>query len=353
MIYSDYTQERHNRKEPTSYCAIVFSQYNAGLHTDVHCCQTKGKHIVSVVTQQPLQIPEAWRHLPLERVRGVILLIGAPSTGKSTLARYLYGRLAAQGRRVAYLDGDPGQSMLGPPTTLTLAVAAETSAGRAAAPAHASFPPTGPSWRRFLGATSPRAHMLPFLVAAARLVQAGYSAGAEVIIYDTCGFVDPLFGGLHLKLAEIDLLRPALVIGLAHGEELDPLLAPLSHSRRTRVEKLQPAVSVQPRSAAERQAHRAARFADYFSTARVQTIDWRRRAVLPSPEFPAQRLLALEDDRGFALGLGIVLGADMASRRVSLLTPLAAFDQVDTLNLGDVLLDMQTFRDRRMIQPER
>lgn len=350
MIYSDYTQERHNRKEPTSYCAIVFSQYNAGLHTCVHCCPTKGNRIVSVVTQQPFQIPEAWAHLPVEHMHGVILLMGAPNTGKSTLARYLFDRLAAQGRRVAYLDGDPGQSMLGPPTTLTLALAAETPANHASAPARVSFPPTGPTWRRFLGATSPRAHMLPFLVAAARLVQAGHSVGAEVIIYDTCGFVDPLFGGLYLKLAKIDLLRPALVIGLAHGEELDPLLVPLRYSRRTRVEKLQPAVSVQPRTAAERQAHRAARFADYFGTARVQTIDWRRRAVLPSPEFPAQRLLALEDDRGFTLGLGIVVGADMASRRVSLLTPLAAFDHVDTLNLGHVLLDMQTFRDQRMIQ---
>jgi polynucleotide 5'-hydroxyl-kinase GRC3/NOL9 len=319
----------------------------------VHCCPTKGNRIVSVGTQQPLQIPEAWTHLPVEGTHGVILLMGAPNTGKSTLARYLFGLLAAQGRRVAYLDGDPGQSILGPPTTLTLAVAAETSAGRAAAPARPSFPPTGPYWRRFLGATSPRAHMLPFLVAAARLVQAGHSAGADVIIYDTCGFVDASFGGLHLKLAEIDLLRPALVIGLAHGEELDPLLAPLRYSHRTRVEKLRPAVFVQPRTAAERQAHRAARFANYFSTARVQTIDWRRRAVLPSPEFAAQRLLALEDDCGFTLGLGIVLGADMAARRVSLLTPLAAFDHVDTLNLGHVLLDMQTFRDQRIIQPER
>lgn len=295
--------------------------------------------------QQSLYIPEAWTRLPVEQLRGVILLIGAPDTGKSTLARYLYNRLAAQGRRVAYLDGDPGQSTLGPPTTLTLACAAEASAVNDEA-----FPPTGPSWRRFLGATSPSGHMLPFLVAAARLVQAAQSAGAEVIIYDTCGLVDALAGGLHLKLAKIDLLRPALVIGLAHGEELDPLLVPLRYSHRTHVEKLQPAVTVQPRALVERQAYRAARFAHYFSAARVQTVDWRHLAVLPAPDFTAQRLLALEDDHGFTLGLGIVLGADKASRRVSLLTPLTTFARLDTLKLGHVLLDLQTYRDQRLIE---
>lgn len=304
--------------------------------------------MASARTQQSLYIPEAWARLPVEPLRGVILLVGAPDAGKSTLARYLYSRLAAQGRRVAYLDGDPGQSTLGPPTTLTLACAAEASAvnGEALAP----FPPTGPSWRRFLGATSPSGHMLPFLVAAARLVQAAQSAGAEVIIYDTCGLVDALAGGLHLKLAKIDLLRPALVIGLAHAEELDPLLVPLRYSHRTRVEKLPPAVTVPPRAPAERQAYRAARFAHYFSAARVQTVDWRHLAVLPAPDFTAQRLLALEDELGFTLGLGIVLGADRASRRVSLLTPLTTFARLDTLHLGHVRLDPQTYREQRLIE---
>ncbi len=67
---------------------------------------------------------------------------------------------------------------------------------------------------------------------------------------------------------------------------------------------------------------------------------------MPALDFSPQRLLALEDDHGFTLGLGVILGADLARRRVSLWTPLTSTGRVDTLNLGDVTLDLQTYRDQ-------
>jgi polynucleotide 5'-hydroxyl-kinase GRC3/NOL9 len=75
------------------------------------------------MTNQPLDIPPAWDKIDLREARGTLMVIGATDTGKSTFAQYLYRRLCADpGRRVAYLDGDPGQSRLGPPTTMTLAL---------------------------------------------------------------------------------------------------------------------------------------------------------------------------------------------------------------------------------------
>jgi hypothetical protein len=49
----------------------------------------------------------------LAHLRGTLMVIGAPDTGKSTFAQYLYRRLCAESRCVAYLDGDPGQEMGG------------------------------------------------------------------------------------------------------------------------------------------------------------------------------------------------------------------------------------------------
>jgi polynucleotide 5'-hydroxyl-kinase GRC3/NOL9 len=98
--------------------------------------------------------------------------------GKSTFARYLYQRLVIEGKQAAYLDGDPGQSLLGPPTTLTLAL------GELGEPGKHGFPPSGEVRRWFIGSVSPSGHMLPLLVGAARLVRAAFALGGGRV-YDT------------------------------------------------------------------------------------------------------------------------------------------------------------------------
>jgi polynucleotide 5'-hydroxyl-kinase GRC3/NOL9 len=287
-----------------------------------------------MVDQQP-EIPRAWSHLDPAGLRGSLMVIGAPDTGKSTFAQYLYRQLCAESRRAAYLDGDPGQSTLGPPTTISLACGASGDI---------AFPPQGKTWRRFIGAVTPRGHMLPVLVGAARLVQAAEAYGADTIVYDTSGLVNPKEGGLNLKLSKVDLLRPSVVFAIQREQELEPLLTPLRSRRR--VVDLHPSASIRPRNTTTRQAYRASQFAQYFRAARRLTVDWERLAVVPSPSFIFHRLAALEDADGFMLGLGIVQVADWRNKQVELLTPLRTLEGVDTLRLGDLTLDPQTFRDQ-------
>jgi polynucleotide 5'-hydroxyl-kinase GRC3/NOL9 len=94
---------------------------------------------------------------------GTLLVVGASDVGKSMFARYLYSRLTQADRRVAYLDGDPGQGRLGPPATMTLT--AEKIGG------DDSFQQQGSVWRTFVGSSSPAGHMLLVVVGAARLVR--------------------------------------------------------------------------------------------------------------------------------------------------------------------------------------
>ena len=160
-----------------------------------------------------VNVPTEWEQLTVARLRGTLLVIGATDVGKTIFARYLYQRLCSQSRRAAYLDGDPGQSTLGPPTVMTLAVGLRGDG---------SFPPRGGVWQSFVGAVSPRGHMLQVLVGASRLGRAAYDGGAEVLVYDTTGLVDAALGGLALKLAKVDLLRPTAVFALQRALELAP-----------------------------------------------------------------------------------------------------------------------------------
>ncbi len=286
-----------------------------------------------------LEVPVSWQHLPIGGWSGVVIVLGAPDSGKSTLARYLYGRLCAAGRRALFLDGDPGQSTLGPPATLTLA---------AGLPGDPPFPPTGPRWRRFVGATSPRGHMLSLLTVAARLVERAREAGAEVIVYDTSGLVNPAQGGVNLKWAKIELLQPTAVIAIQRDQELEPLLVPLRRLLGDRLVELRPAAAVQPRDPLTRRAYRAAQFARYFAGARPLLLDLRRLAVLPGPGFAFNQLVGLEDAAGFLVALGIVRRADLPRGEVVLWAPDISAAEFVALRAGDLTVDPATYQDQAL-----
>lgn len=286
-----------------------------------------------------IEIPPYWEQLNLEGLSGLLMVIGAPDTGKSTFARYLYTRLCAFHERVAFVDGDIGQASLGPPTTMTLAVRQGGEIG---------FPPGGPRVRVFVGANSPRGHMLPTLIGVYKLARRAQELGATVTVVDTTGLIAPEQGGPALKQAKVDLLEPTVLFAIRRGNELEPILGPLRRSARTRVVELPAASAVRRRDMPARQAYRARLFARYFADAYPLEISWARLAVFPAPSFTRYRLVALEDRRGFALALGIVLEADHARRTLLLLTPAHSLNEVDALRVGDVGVNPETGEDYRV-----
>lgn len=274
-----------------------------------------------------LYVPPEWEEIDFD-LQGTIMVIGGPDTGKSTFSSFMYQRLRSLGRPVAYLDGDPGQTRLGPPTAMAL-----------------SFSSDDPGIRLcFVGSSSPSGHMLPLLVGAAKLAQKAYEAGARTLVFDTTGLIDRSSGGLHLKLAKINLLRPSLLFAFQQDRELEPLLRPLRLSKRLGIIDLKPSAAVKVRSREERRAYRAARLARYFREARPMWVDWSGLAVFPYTRFSLNRLVALEDKEGFTLGLGIVMAAQR-EKSVLLLTPVSSLAEVNALNLGDMLVDPVHFID--------
>jgi polynucleotide 5'-hydroxyl-kinase GRC3/NOL9 len=291
-----------------------------------------------IVSDRPIEVPPRWEQLDLDRLRGTVLVIGAPDSGKTTLGRYLYAELVARGQRVAFLDGDPGQSSLGVPTTMTIALSRDGDP---------AFPPRGRRWQRFVGSITPARQMLPVVVGACRLVREAQRAGADAILYDTSGLVDRAQGGAALKMAKVDLLQPAALIAIQRRSELEAILLPLRRSAATRVVELQPAHAARCRERGERQAHRRAMYADYFRAAAPLMVGLRDFAVVPPSErFVRHRLVALEDAGGFVLGLGVALQDHIRERRWTVLTPLESLERVDMLRLGDVALDPDSWKDR-------
>jgi polynucleotide 5'-hydroxyl-kinase GRC3/NOL9 len=212
----------------------------------------------------------------------------------------------------------------------------------------ARFPSSGRRWRRFTGSTTPRNHLLPFLISVGRLVEVARSRKVRTIVYDTTGLVDPNHGGVSLKLAKIDLLHPEVLIAIRRRDELEPLLAPLRRSARTRIVELDASPALQPRNMATRQRHRARRFAQHFAGAALLQVDISRFAVFPD-DFPEpNQLLAFEDAAGFTVALGIATRNDKTANTASILTPIRSLSAVDAIRLAHMTVDPVTFRDQML-----
>ncbi len=241
--------------------------------------------------KQRLLEDSAWR---------VLMVAGPVNTGKTTLATWLATQLNAK-QRTLYLDADPGQSLLGPPTTLALG----------------ELPLDPERWLRlrFVGHISPEGHLLQMMGGLCRLIEAARWHRAERLIVDLPGHI-PGEVGRELFFQVLDVVQPDYVVVLQREAELEPVLQCFRRSRRPRIVRLAIPEAVRERDRLERSDYRRERFRRYFAGARLWRLSVQARGLhgmvpaLDNPEAIRHRLVALCDRYGFARVLGIVARYD-------------------------------------------
>jgi polynucleotide 5'-hydroxyl-kinase GRC3/NOL9 len=281
------------------------------------------------MTDDRLCIPSDWEALDPGRLTGTILAIGACDRGKSTFVRWLLEQLLRRQAKVGWLDGDIGQSTLGVPSTMNLAVLKRLDRN-----------PPQLKGTFFVGATSPRGHMLPMLVGIALLKELAAEKGAAAVVIDTTGLVAEDAGGGALKQWKIELLRPQAVIALQRDGELEHILSPLRRDRRFALHELTVPDAVVARSAEERAGRRRILFRRYFESSRTLKFDLKDIPVYGGEASRSGRLLSFQDDRGMTLALGTVKAPGRSG--LEILTPLSDPSSVAALRLGSILLNPET-----------
>lgn len=285
-----------------------------------------------------ISIPRKWGRINPESLAGTIMVIGESDSGKTTFARYLFLQLCRCCGRVAFLDCDMGQSTLGLPTTMNLALSGSDPS---------ALPLEGEAFSYFVGSTSPRGHMLPTVIGARKLQRKAQELGAEAIVVDTTGLVARAAGGGALKQWKIELLEPSALVGLERGAELEHILWPWRWDKKVRVYDLPVSKRVSEKTRSERIAHREKRFRSYFRKAHALRVPFREVVVFGIERMAGGRLLAFQDDEGFVVGLGIarVYGGkprDRKSRELTVTTPLPSLEGVSSIRFGSLKLDPTT-----------
>jgi polynucleotide 5'-hydroxyl-kinase GRC3/NOL9 len=284
------------------------------------------------------EFPREWVDLveAIHRKKGNALILGAPDTGKSTLAHFLVTRLCGMGNTVALVDGDIGQSVLGPPTTIGFAVFESAPRHLEDAQAIASY---------FVGSTSPRGHMLEMLVGTKRIVDRATQLGPEVLIIDTTGFVAGEVAW-ELKFQKVDLLRPAHLIGLQRRREIEGLLRPHQFRPDMAIHRLRTPEEVRMKSPQQRRSNRSRKFAAYFQEVRLYQESLNGIRVV-SPFRVRYRgkglegvLIGLNDEGNFNLGLGILENVDVHGGAISFVAPELDPARIRVIRIGSTVVDL-------------
>jgi len=261
------------------------------------------------------------------------MLIGAPDTGKSTLARMILQAGAVAGKTVAYVDGDLAQTTVGPPTCVGLKWVRSVADMADLATADAL---------KFVGAITPDRFRLQQVIGVAALVDQA-RPDADLIVIDTTGAISGVVGQT-LKYHKTELCRPDAILALQRGSELEPIIGMLERFFTVNVTTLPVHPDIVAISPDERTENRAKRFASALAEPRQK---WRVRPTVFAPSLPTgldlarlhNMLVGVHDGEGQCMGLGVLEYEDGALRVIT-----AAGEGMKGLRMGSVVLDLETWR---------
>jgi polynucleotide 5'-hydroxyl-kinase GRC3/NOL9 len=285
-----------------------------------------------MIQEWGMEIPESWREAAdgIAGEPGVTVVLGASDSGKTTFVEYCLGVLRTSGTAAAVVDADIGQSSVGPPTTVGLAV---FDSGTDTGP-----PPWPAKEIQFVGGVSPPGHLLQLTVGTVRLAGRACALGAGSVLVDTTGLVHGN-AALALKRAKLALVEPRHIAVLGGGECLDGIVAPFGST--SVVHRIEAHPSCRRRSLEERAANREALFKSYFSGSREVTMDLSGLFVMGhAAGLETGRLAGLAGEGDRTLALAAVTEA--CAERVTVRTPLSAADRekVKGLQLSDFALSL-------------
>lgn len=273
----------------------------------------------------------------LSGMPGLVMLIGAGDTGKTTLGKLLLSDAVDAGLTGAYVDGDAAATTVGPPAAVGLRWVKTIDDVRDLGNADEV---------RFVGSTDPQGVMLPYTVSVASLVDAA-KRGADFVVLDTAGVVSGVVGQtLIYHLAE--LVQPALVVAMHRGEELEPTIGMLRRFLSSRVAMAQPPDDLVPLSPVERFEQRVEAFRSALGG---ELQRWRVQTTVFAPTLPEEfdrsrlesMLVGVQDDHGHCLGLGVL---EVTEGVVRVATRYG--EEMRGLRLGSMRVNLETFETQRV-----
>ena len=282
-------------------------------------------------------IPQSWNK-PIETILSaqkrpvVILILGKIDSGKSSYCTYLVNKLVNEKCRVAVLDGDLGQSDIGPSATVGYAVTSKPVTELYNLKLENAF---------FVGVTSP-------ILATKKAIEGLMAIKAQIlerpidfIVINTDGLVA---GDVAIKYKTelIKEIKPDLIVGMPLENELEQLIANIEGTPIILVES---SSSLNPRNPEKRKILREMTYTRYLKDAKLQCYPMSQIVIEPKVAIPKNQepekglLVGLYASRNEFLGIGVLREINPVRKVLKVQTAVSA--KPHRLVFGKVFLNMK------------
>lgn len=200
-------------------------------------------------------IPPDWRFVAQEiskLERPVVMIIGGLDAGKSGFTLFLSNVLYAHGRKVAIIDTDVGQSDIGPPGTIGLAIISKPTTNFSELKLMNAY---------FIGDKTPAGHLLPMVTGTRVMIEEAFDAGCDSVIINTTGMIHGSIARA-LKHYKIENINPTVIVALQREDELEPILKPFDDV--VKIFRLKTPSHIAKRSRSERSDFRSLKLTNFL-----------------------------------------------------------------------------------------
>jgi len=277
-------------------------------------------------------ISPSWREASdlLRQSRGLAVILGDVGVGKSTLSTYLANVCFDHGIRTSIIDGDIGQTDIGPPTTTSSSTVSNHIL---------SLQDLQPERSHFIGDTSPSSVTAKLVQSITHLKDEISRGRSEVIILNTDGWVRDE-EAVSYKLQLLHSLQPNLLLGLSSNKELDPLL----EQQQWTTLRLEVSSCARTRTREERKKTREEGYRRFFfnskhlnfnlNTIKLRTFNKSRQQRIDQDSTHRGTLAGLLDEEGMLLSIGRIARIQNGFLRVTTTTG----EKPRIVELGAVIL---------------
>ncbi|MCJ7762443.1 hypothetical protein MUP38_03175, partial [Candidatus Bathyarchaeota archaeon] len=188
----------------------------------------------------------------------IAMVLGKVDSGKTSFCTYLINRLISEKQKVAVLDGDLGQSDVGPPCTVAYAFVTKSVTDLFMLKAENAF---------FVGFTSPSEAVDKTVRGMELMKQEILDKAVDFVVVNTDGWVEGE-EAVEYKLRLAEVLNPDVVFCIQQKDELAPLLVALERFRKSVVDS---PLAVRQRSREKRRDLRELGYIKYLADAKIKT----------------------------------------------------------------------------------
>ena len=210
-------------------------------------------------------VPVMWRNainkiLKVDKPASVVVF-GPVDSGKTFFCNLLANEAFNRSFKTAVVDGDIGQSEIGPPTTIGLGYLDKPVSRLSEVPLVEAY---------FVGDTSPRGLIHRVVSGLVKAVGKALSDGCEVVIVNTCGWVVGK-EARELKLSVALSLKPSVIVLIERQYELEYIAKAVKNLYKHTIVRIPPPLQIKRRTLEERKMLRELRYSTFFKESRTRT----------------------------------------------------------------------------------